>query len=41
MAAAVRVSTTSITQAEVLHGIVLLPAGKRRDALEAAAKAMG
>lgn len=37
---AARVFTTSITQAEILHGIVLLPAGKRRDALEAAAKAM-
>lgn len=32
--------TTSITQAEVLHGILLLPAGKRRTALEAAAEAM-
>ena len=32
--------TTSITQAEVLHGILLLPAGKRRAALEAAAEAM-
>jgi predicted nucleic acid-binding protein len=32
--------TTSITQAEILHGIALLPAGKRRNALEAAAEAM-
>ena len=32
--------TTSITQAEVLHGILLLPTGKRRAALEAAAEAM-
>ena len=32
--------TTSITQAEILHGIALLPSGKRRDALEAAADAM-
>lgn len=32
--------TTSITQAEVLHGILLLPVGKRRAALEAAAEAM-
>jgi toxin FitB len=32
--------TTSITQAEVLHGILLMPAGKRRAALEAAAEAM-
>jgi predicted nucleic acid-binding protein len=32
--------TTSITQAEVLHGALLLPAGKRREALEDAARAM-
>ncbi len=32
--------TTSITQAEVLHGVMLLPPGKRRDAFEAAARAM-
>jgi predicted nucleic acid-binding protein len=32
--------TTSITQAEILHGIKLLPAGKRRDAFESAADAM-
>ena len=32
--------TTSITQAEILHGILLLPTGKRRAALEGAAEAM-
>lgn len=32
--------TTSIAQAEILHGILLLPGGKRRAALEAAAQAM-
>ncbi len=32
--------TTSVAQAEILHGIALLPAGKRRDALEAAADAL-
>lgn len=32
--------TTSITQAEILHGIMLLPSGRRRTALEAAAEAM-
>lgn len=32
--------TTSITQAEILHGIMLLPSGKRRGALETAADAM-
>jgi predicted nucleic acid-binding protein len=31
---------TSITQAEILHGIQLLPRGKRRDALAAAAAEM-
>ncbi|MFN0303014.1 MAG: type II toxin-antitoxin system VapC family toxin [Burkholderiales bacterium] len=31
---------TSITQAEILHGILLLPAGKRRSAVEAAARTM-
>jgi len=35
-----RVCTTSITQAEILHGILLLPRGKRRNALEVAARAM-
>jgi predicted nucleic acid-binding protein len=32
--------TTSITQAEILHGVMLLPAGRRRRTLEAAAAAM-
>ena len=32
--------TTSITQAEILHGIALLPSGKRRRAIEIAAQAM-
>jgi predicted nucleic acid-binding protein len=32
--------TTAITQAEILHGIGLLPSGKRRTALEEAAEAM-
>lgn len=32
--------TTSITQAEILHGVLLLPAGKRRSAIMAAAEAM-
>jgi hypothetical protein len=32
--------TTSITQAEILHGVMLLPSGKRRSAFEAAAEAM-
>ena len=32
--------TTSITQAEILHGIMLLAGGRRRDAFEAAAMAM-
>ena len=32
--------TTSITQAEILHGIMLLPSGRRRSALESAAGAM-
>lgn len=32
--------TTSITQAEILHGILLLPSGKRRKAVEQAAAAM-
>jgi predicted nucleic acid-binding protein len=31
---------TSITQAEILHGIQLLPRGKRRDAIAAAAAAV-
>lgn len=32
--------TTSITQAEILHEVMLLPKGRRRAALEAAATAM-
>ncbi len=35
-----RVFTTTITQAEILYGLGLLPAGKRRAALEAAAAEM-
>ena len=31
---------TTITQAEILHGVLLLPPGRRRDAIEAAADAM-
>ncbi len=32
--------TTSITQSEILHGIMLLPLGRKRRAFEAAAEAM-
>lgn len=32
--------TTSITQAEILHGLMLLPRGRRRTSLEAAASSM-
>ena len=32
--------TTSITQAEILHGLMLLPPSRRRSALEAAASSM-
>lgn len=32
--------TTSIAQAEVLHGILLLPAGRRRNALQTATEAI-
>jgi predicted nucleic acid-binding protein len=32
--------TTSVTQAEIFHGILLLPSGSRRNALQAAAEAM-
>lgn len=32
--------TTSMTQAEILHGLMLLPLGRRRSALEAAATSM-
>jgi hypothetical protein len=34
------VYTTSITQAEILYGILLLPAGKKREAIRSAAEAM-
>jgi toxin FitB len=34
------VYTTSITQAEILHGVMLLPPGRRRRALEQAATSM-
>ncbi len=37
---AVDLYMTSITQAEILHGIVLLPSRKRRSAFEAAVEAM-
>ncbi|MBI3041989.1 MAG: type II toxin-antitoxin system VapC family toxin [Betaproteobacteria bacterium] len=37
---AMNLYTTSITQAEILHGIMLLPSGRRRNALEAVAEAM-
>ena len=37
---AVRLFTTTITQAEILYGIEAMPAGKRRVALQSAAKAM-
>jgi toxin FitB len=36
---ATRLYTTSVTQAEILHGIALLPRGKRRSAVEQAAEA--
>ncbi len=32
--------TTSITEAEILHGVMLMPVGKRRNGLQAAAEAM-
>lgn len=35
-----RLFTTTVSQAEVLLGVALLPAGKRRDALETAAEAV-
>lgn len=37
---AVSLYTSSITQAEILYGVMLLPPGKRRTALHAAAEAM-
>ena len=38
--AATSLYITSITQAEILYGILLLPGGKRRKAIELAAEAM-
>jgi hypothetical protein len=38
--AAASLYTTSITQAEILLGILLLPSGRRRSSLEAAASAL-
>jgi predicted nucleic acid-binding protein len=38
--AAAGLYTTSITQAEILHGLMLMPPGRRRNALEAAALSM-
>lgn len=32
--------TSTITQAEILHGVLLLAPGRRRDAIDAAARAM-
>ena len=32
--------TTAVTQAEILHGVLLLPAGRRRSAIEKAAEAI-
>jgi predicted nucleic acid-binding protein len=32
--------TTALTQAEILHGVLLLPSGRRRSAIEKAAEAM-
>lgn len=32
--------TTAITEAEILHGIMLMPPGKRRDRIQVAAEAM-
>ena len=37
---ATRMFTTSITEAEILHGILSLPSGRRRQAFEEAARAM-
>lgn len=37
---AMTLCTTSVTQAEIMHGILLLPSGRRRSALESAAAAM-
>jgi toxin FitB len=38
--AAANLFITTITQAEILHGVLLLSPGRRRDAIEAAAEAM-
>ena len=38
--AAANLYTTSINQAEILHGIKLLPSGKRRNSIEEAVNAM-
>jgi predicted nucleic acid-binding protein len=32
--------TTSITEAEILHGLMLMPSGRKRDAFQAAAESM-
>jgi len=37
---ATSLSTTTITQAEILHGVLLLPKGKRRDAFDQAVQVM-
>lgn len=37
---ATSLSTTTITQAELLHGVLLLPKGRRRDAIEQAVQVM-
>ncbi len=37
---ATSIYTTSITQAEILHGIMLMPSGKRRSSIEVAVEAM-
>lgn len=37
---AISLYTTTITEAEILHGVLLLPRGKRRDALATAAEEM-
>ena len=37
---ATSIYTTSITQAEILHGIMLMPSGKRRSSIEAAVEGM-
>jgi predicted nucleic acid-binding protein len=32
--------TTSITEAEIFHGVMMMPSGRKRDAFQAAAEAM-